>query len=170
MSETELCRKRLACYCVGVGLDLGYGGDPIVSTAITLDLTAPYSHVGKAPQNICGDARDLYWFKDCTLDYVYSSHLLEDFEDTEKVLREWLRVLKYGGYLILYCPVEKRYREHCQKTGQQYNQSHKIENFDMHYVKGIFEKIKDVTFVRQVDVIDIYSFELVVQKGVTGWV
>lgn len=168
MSETALCRKRLVNFCVGNGVDLGYGGDPIVPTAITIDIAKPYSHVGKHPQNLIGDARNLYWFKDCVLDYVYSSHLLEDFANTEEVLREWLRVIKYDGYMILYCPVEQKYREHCHKTGQPYNQSHKIENFDLYYVKGIFAKIKDVRFVYEMPLIDNYSFELVVQKGVSG--
>jgi predicted SAM-dependent methyltransferase len=169
MSETEKCRKRLACWCIGNGLDLGYGGDPIIPTAITVDLTEPYTHVGKHPQNLMGDASNLYWFKDNSLDYVFSSHLLEDFVDTEKVLREWLRVLKLDGRLILYCPIEQKYRKHCLETHQPYNQSHKIENFDFYYVKDILQnKIKNVTFVYQVDSIDIYSFEMVVQKGVSG--
>jgi predicted SAM-dependent methyltransferase len=168
MSETTLCRDRLKHFCIGNGVDIGYGGDPIVPTAITIDLPNPYTYVGAAPQNLSGDGRDLYWFKDFSLDYVFSSHLLEDFDNTEIPLREWLRVLKYDGYLIIYCPVEKIYRKHCEKTGQTYNLNHKHENFDMYYVKDILSKIGDVRFVIQNELVDIYSFELVVQKGVTG--
>ena len=170
MSETALCRKRLDCYCLGNGLDLGYGGDPIVPSAITVDLITQYSKVGNHPRNLTGDATNLYWFKDNVLDYVYSSHLLEDFEEneTEKILSEWLRVLKYDGNLVLYCPVEKKYREHCQKTGQPYNQSHKIEKFSLEYVKDILKKIGNVTIIHQIDLVNIYSFELVARKGVSG--
>jgi predicted SAM-dependent methyltransferase len=168
MSETALCRNRLKHFCVGNGIDIGYGGDPIVPTAITIDIVTPYTHLGNHPQNLMGDGQDLYWFQDFSLDYVYSSHLLEDFENTEKVLREWLRVLKYNGYMVLYCPVEKKYREHCSKTGQTYNLFHKHENFDMNYVKEILCKIGDLRFIIQNELVDTYSFELVVQKGVTG--
>jgi predicted SAM-dependent methyltransferase len=168
MSETEKCRNRLAHWCTGNGIDIGYGGDPIVPTAITIDLPNPYTHVGIYPQNLSGDGQDLYWFRDFSLNYVYSSHLLEDFENTEIPLREWLRVLTYDGYMILYCPVEKKYREHCEKNGQTYNLNHKHENFDMYYVKNILSKIGNIRFVHQLELVDDYSFELVIQKGVTG--
>ena len=35
-SETSAVRDLLAPYCAGDGLDLGYGGDPIVPHAIAL--------------------------------------------------------------------------------------------------------------------------------------
>jgi len=37
-SETSKCRSRLARYCVGAGIDIGAGGDPIVPTAVIVDL------------------------------------------------------------------------------------------------------------------------------------
>jgi ADP-heptose:LPS heptosyltransferase len=43
-------------------------------------------------------------FADACMDFVYSSHTLEDQEDTVGTLREWWRVVKPGGYLILYLP------------------------------------------------------------------
>ena len=163
-SETSLCRKRLKKYCIGNGVDLGYGGDPIVPEAITVDLPRPYRNAGNAPLNIRGDAADLYWFKDAVLDYVYSAHLLEDFIDTKKILEEWLRVLKPGGYLVLYCPDEKKYREHCKKTGQEYNQNHKIENFSLEYVLRILKGIGGFEIVHSNPHCEKYSFELVIKK------
>lgn len=41
---------------------------------------------------------------DASCDAVFSSHLLEHIEDTEGTLTEWWRVVKPGGYLILYLP------------------------------------------------------------------
>ena len=49
---------------------------------------------GISRSSLVPKAKDLYWFRDGVLDYVYSSHLLEDYVDTEAVLREWLRVLR----------------------------------------------------------------------------
>lgn len=91
-SETSKCRARLAPFCVGTGIDVGPGGDPITETAIRVDLPNPYSHAGFLPPQFTGDTGGLPWFRDETLDYVYSSHLLEDFEDPKPILVEWLRV------------------------------------------------------------------------------
>jgi hypothetical protein len=73
--QTSKCRTRLAPYCIGCGVDLGPGGDPITETAIRVDLPQPYSDVGLLPPQLTGDARKLIWFRDACLDYVYSSHL-----------------------------------------------------------------------------------------------
>ena len=164
-SETSRCRERLRHFCSGYGIDVGYGGDTIIPSAITVDLPTPYTKVGDTPLNLGGDAKDLYWFKDNVLDYVYSSHLLEDFEDTQSVLKEWLRVIKPGGYLVLFCPDEQKYREHCKKTGQPYNYSHKVENFSLNYVKNILlNNFSNIEFIHENPLVDEYSFELVLKK------
>jgi predicted SAM-dependent methyltransferase len=165
VSETSKCRNRLIKYCQGYGLDLGYGGDIITPTAITVDLPKPYTDVGCHPLNLGGDARNLYWFRDNVLDYVYSSHLLEDFEDTESALREWLRVLKPCGHLVIFCPDEQIFRRYCAITGHPYNPSHKIENFSLAYLKNILlNKIGNVEIIHETFLIDNYSFELVAKK------
>lgn len=74
--ETSKCRERMQRYCVVYGLDVGFGGDPIVPSAITVDLPKPYTNVGGSPLNLGGDARNFFWFRDNFLDYVFSSHLL----------------------------------------------------------------------------------------------
>lgn len=163
-SETARCRIRLKKYCIGNGLDLGYGGDPIIPEAITVDLPQPYRNTCDAPLNLKGDARDLYWFKDESLDYVFSSHLLEDFPDTETVLKEWLRVLKKGGYLILYCPDEQLYRQHCKKTNQPYNKNHKIKDFSLAYILNFIKKIANIEIVHSNPLCEDYSFEIVIKK------
>jgi predicted SAM-dependent methyltransferase len=162
--ETSKCRSRLANYCKGSGLDLGFGGDPISLSAIRMDMTQPYTKVGGFPVQLGGKTEDLYWFRDAVLDYIYSSHLLEDFFDTEGVLREWLRVLKPGGRLIIFCPDEQRFRKHCKETGQAYNAAHVHEYFSLNYVKNILEKINETRILYEQDDLDIYSWELVCEK------
>lgn len=44
-----------------------------------------------------------------SIDAVFSSHLLEHIVDTDKALREWWRVIKVGGYLVLYLPHKNFY-------------------------------------------------------------
>ena len=164
-SETSKCRSRLAHYCKGYGLDLGFGGDPITPNAIRVDLPTPYTAVGKAPVQLGGDASKLIWFRDECLDFVYSSHLLEDYEDTESVLREWLRVLKPGGHLVTFCPDEQVYRKHCVATGQPYNTAHKHADFSLEFVKRILEKIGQSTNIYENPLVDVYSWDLACKKS-----
>lgn len=78
-------------YCQGRGLDVGYGGDPVVPSARGWDV----EH---------GDAHLLSGIQDREFDFVYSSHLLEHLADPELALRNWWRVVKPGGHLLLYVP------------------------------------------------------------------
>jgi len=163
-SETSKCRARLAPFCVGYGLDLGFGGDPIREQSIRVDAPQPYAYTGNASVQLGGDATNLYWFQDGVLDYVYSSHLLEDFPDTETVLREWLRVLRPGGNLVIFCPDEQIYRAHCQSTGQTYNENHRHADFSLPKVRDILRRIGGVKFIHENPLVDAYSWELVAQK------
>lgn len=163
-SETSKCRERLASYCTGYGADLGFGGDPIVAHAIRVDLPSPYTSVGAFPVQLGGAAEDLHWFRDGALDFIYSSHLLEDYENTTEVLAEWLRVIKPGGLLLIYCPDEQRFREHCRSTGQPYNSNHKLEHFSLDYVKHCLTKLEELDIVHELPRAEIYSWDLVVRR------
>lgn len=163
-SETSKCRARLDPFCVGYGLDLGFGGDPINPRAVRVDLPQPYTAVGQYPVQLGGDADNLYWFADNVIDYIYSSHLLEDFDDTKAALKEWLRVLKVGGRLVIFCPDEQRFRVHCQKTGQPYNPHHKHAHFSLEFVKGLLRELGQTKFIHENPDVDIYSWELVCEK------
>ena len=111
-----------------------------------------------------GDATDLKWFRDGVLDFVYSSHLLEDFDDTRSVLAEWLRVLKPSGRLIIFCPDEQVYREHCRRTGQTYNVHHKHADFSLAKVKADLASIGEIAVLHENALVDIYSWEIVAEK------
>jgi SAM-dependent methyltransferase len=163
-SETSKCRARLSQYCQGCGVDLGPGGDPIHESAVRIDLANPYSAAGRMPVQLAGDASRLYWFNDGVLDFVFSSHLLEDFTDTKAVLVEWLRVLKPGGNLVIFCPDEQIYRKHCRMTGQTYNTNHKIDTFALSYVKPILSDIGTTRTIHETPLVDVYSWEIVAQK------
>jgi predicted SAM-dependent methyltransferase len=167
-SETSKCRPRLAPYCTGYGIDVGCGGDPITPAAVRVDLPQPYASYTTAPVQLGGDAGNLYWFKDDTLDFVYSSHVLEDFPDTAEILREWLRVLKPGGRLVIFCPDEQRFRTHCAKTGQPYNTHHQHAHFSLEFVKGLLAAIGGTRVVYENPNVDIYSWDLVVEKSGAG--
>lgn len=164
VSETSKCRDSLAPFCQGDGLDIGYGGDPVVPHAICMDFPEAYAKYLDHPQHLHGNALNLHWFRDGCLDFMYSSHLLEDFEDTEAVLEEWLRVLKVDGRLVLYLPDEQTYREHCRKEGKVPNVHHLHEDFSLDTVKRILKRRRDVEIIHEKFPSGIYSFELVVKK------
>lgn len=165
-SETSKCRARLAPYCTGYGLDLGFGGDPIVRHAIGMDMPRPYSDVGQLPVQLGGDATRLEWFRDGVLDFVFSSHLLEDFVDVTAVLREWLRVLRPGGRLLIFCPDEPAYRRHCAATGQPYNTHHVHADFSLAFLKRSLEQTGiPYRVLHENPLVDVYSWEIVVEKS-----
>lgn len=134
MSETRKWRHLTARYCVGCGLDLGSGGDPVTPGAISVDLPpdefAAYLAVDfqRAPIHLRGDVRRLTWFTDEALDYVYSSHVLEDFalEEWPAILREWARVVRVGGHMVILIPEHERFRERVAH-GQPDNPAHQHE-------------------------------------------
>lgn len=163
-SETSKYRNKLAQFCQGYGVDLGYGGDPIKPSSITVDLPTPYTEVGKQPLNLGGDARNLSWFTDNSLGYVYSSHLLEDFEDTGEVLQEWARVIKKGGRLVLLLPDQKRYEAHCAEAGTEPNQAHKIKDFSLAYVKKYLATMSYLKIIYEKDDLEGYCFLVVAEK------
>jgi len=85
-------------YCRGKGIDIGYAGDPVVPSVQGWD----FEH---------GDAQYMRGLEDESFDFVYSSHLLEHLPDIEIALNHWNRVLKPGGYLLLYLPHRDLYEK-----------------------------------------------------------
>jgi ubiquinone/menaquinone biosynthesis C-methylase UbiE len=129
-----------------------------------MDLPHPYARYRRHPQHLSGDARSLTWFADRSLDFVYSSHVLEDFEDTSAVLAEWVRVLKPGGRLILYLPDERLYRAYCEKKGRQPNEHHVHTDFSLEYLIGVVAALGCLRVVHSASPVEQYSFELVAEK------
>lgn len=130
VSEISKHRALVIGYCNGCGLDLGSGGDPIKPSAIQVELPNPYCPLfdDRYPPQLLGDATNLHWFRDGVLDYVFSSHLIEDFNypDQERILREWSRVLRPGGHLVIIAPEKFRW-EQALSAGQPPNLAHRHE-------------------------------------------
>lgn len=131
MSESAKYLHLFGPYLHGNGVDLGCGGAPVVPWAIGMDLPAAkymayHGHAQTAGTvQWGGDARELP-FKDSTLDFVFSSHLIEDFEDWDPVLREWCRVLKSRGFLVILLPDRERFQA-ALAAGHPPNDAHRHE-------------------------------------------
>lgn len=101
----------------GAILDIGYRGYetdvlPIVPQAIGVDLDYPGYDGVTLP------------FPDGSQDAVFSSHCLEHIDDCRLAIREWFRVLKTGGYLVLMVPHKYLY-ERRQKPPSRWNLDHR---------------------------------------------
>jgi SAM-dependent methyltransferase len=138
MLESAKARERrrhegfFDLYCTGRGLDIGYGGDLLTPSCTGWDI----EH---------GDAQLLKVVKDSSYDFVYSSHTLEHMVDPVVALRNWWRLVKPGGYLILYIPHRDLY-EKKPKLPSRWNLDHKhfflLDRDELPDTKGILGLIK----------------------------
>ncbi len=94
-------------YFVGDGIDIGSGEDsldkykeffPMISSIKSWDLPD-------------GDAQFMWSAKDETYDFVHSSHCLEHLNDAHMGLKNWIRVTKKNGHLVIVIPDEDLYEQ-----------------------------------------------------------
>jgi ubiquinone/menaquinone biosynthesis C-methylase UbiE len=147
-SETSKVRHLVIGYCEGYGCDIGFGGDKIKNTGcIGIDYAQPYANTGKDKVDIpCDVMNEPIPVPDNTFDYVYSSHLIEDFEDTTAALKEFIRILKPGGRLILVFPDQPRYEEHCRRTGQTLNTHHVHKNMGLAFMLRCLNQVNNLSY------------------------
>lgn len=160
-NETAKIRWRVAHYCRGAGLDVGCGPWKIFANAVGIDGNG-YPEAGPHGPNLVMDCAQLPIFQDGAFDFVYSSHLLEHIVATTATLREWIRVLDVGGYLILYLPHRDFYPNMCQPGA---NPDHK-HDFIPEDILGILRELGGLTLLvnEERNSGDEYSFLLVLRK------
>ena len=147
-------------YTRGRGLEIGCGQEKAYQHFIGVDNG---HHFGKAAADIIAEADDLSMFADESMDFVFSSHVLEHMEDMGKALAEWGRVIKPGGYLVLYVPSANLYPK-MGETGANPDHKHDIYPGDIErmLVVGIYYWTEIVNEERSDD--DEYSLFEVYQK------
>lgn len=145
-SETSKVRHLAIGYCQGYGCDIGFGGDKIKKeNCVGIDYEQPYAYTGKDKVDIAVDVmNEKIPVADNTYDYVYTSHLIEDFKNTTQALEEFIRILKSGGNLILVFPDQKVYEVYCRKTGQPLNEHHVHADMGLAYMT---KKIADIPYI-----------------------
>jgi SAM-dependent methyltransferase len=87
-----------------VTIDVGFRGEyedavPILPHAIGVDLDFPGYDGTRLP------------FSDESVDTVYSSHMLEHVVDYRATIRDWYRVLKFGGFIVCAVPHQFLYEK-----------------------------------------------------------
>jgi SAM-dependent methyltransferase len=97
MAETQKAKDRrdregfFDKFCQGNGIDIGAGDDPIIPGIMVWDI---YN----------GDATHMLGMPDGVFDFVYSSHCLEHVGNPYLAIKNWWRILRPGGHLIVFVP------------------------------------------------------------------
>ena len=103
LADSNFLRK----YFVGDGIDIGGKPDP-------LSLYSEFFPLLKTVKTWDwedGDAQYLKGVLDSSLDFVHSSHCLEHLVDPVEGLRNWLRVVRDDGYVVITVPDEDLYEQ-----------------------------------------------------------
>lgn len=94
-------------YFVGDGIDIGAGNDsleqyqsffPLMKSVRSWDLPD-------------GDAQLMASVPDASFDFVNSSHCLEHMRDPVETMRNWARILKPNGHMVILVPDEDLYEQ-----------------------------------------------------------
>jgi SAM-dependent methyltransferase len=90
-----------------MGIDIGGAPDPLAIYASLFPLITEV----KTWDRTDGDAQYMREVADENYDFVHSSHCLEHLYDPQEGLRNWFRVLKPGGHLVVTVPDEDLYEQ-----------------------------------------------------------
>ena len=156
--EVRKCRHRIVSYLEGAGLDIGCGEEKVCPQAIGVDIA------GSAAQIILdlNQFGALKMFNNDYFNYVFSSHCLEDMDDIRSALSEWWRVIRYGGYLILYGP-DPDYYPRRGTSGANPNHKHDLYWQDVWKIVKQYGNAKLISASRHNESNE-YSWQLIVQK------
>lgn len=135
-------------FLIGHGVDVGCGTNRINKDILAIDQQPDkrYAHC-----DIVHDCKDLecepfnfkghdYTFDDNSLDFIFSSHCLEDFDNIPDVFMAWWRKLAPNGQMILLLPDMEggRYPKVSDPHG---NPSHKTD-VGKKYILNMLESLK----------------------------
>lgn len=165
--EADKVKYEVVAYTRGKGVDLGCGPKKAFPHFIGVDSCKDTElfNIEIKPDVVCEDATRLDFIEDATLDFVFSSHLLEHIEDTGKALTEWFRVLKVGGFMVLYLPHADLY----PRIGQPgSNPDHKHDFLPQDVLNATGEQGWDLIVQDVRDERMEYSFLLVLRKRDDG--
>lgn len=100
-------------YIQNLVIDIGCGNSPVSNECEKWDIT-----LGNT------DATFMHGVADNVFDCVYSSHLLEHLTEPEVALRNWYRITKRGGWIVIMVPHRDLY-EHKRFLPSLWNPDHK---------------------------------------------
>lgn len=101
-TSIEVVKSQIDLPVKPIRLNIGCG-DKLLAGYVNVDIVE--ARAGVRP-DVISDIRDLSCFEANYADEVLAVHVIEHFWrwEVEAVVREWVRVLKPGGHLVLECP------------------------------------------------------------------
>jgi len=167
--ESHKVRYEVLPYLARGGLDIGCGPEKVWPHLIGIDSGKDTDLFGidMKPDIVVPNAGKLGIFTDGSAESIFSSHTLEHIEDWHGALREWWRLIKVDGYLVLYLP----HRDLYPNIGQPgANPDHKHDFLPDHIVDFCRIAFMDWALVANQVRGDgnEYSFLLVFQKKARG--
>ncbi|CAN0423527.1 unnamed protein product, partial [Phaeothamnion confervicola] len=167
-NEAAKCRYDLVPYLGNTCLDIGCGPHKVFPHFIGLDSGKDTGLFGiEMKPDITGECTRIPLFGDGAFDTVFSSHTLEHIEDHEAALAEWWRLVRVGGYLILYLPHKDLY----PNIGEAHtNPDHKHDFVEEDIVRAMAAAGADWTLLvsEKRDQLQEYSFLQVYRKEAAG--
>jgi len=106
-------------YFQGSGIDIGGKPDPLCLYAELFPLLESV----RTWDIEDGDAQIMEGVDDNSCDFIHSSHCLEHLYDPYESLKNWIRVVKEGGYVVFTVPDEDLYEQGVFPS--TFNQDHK---------------------------------------------
>ena len=146
--------KRLEGKCLGLEPGAGQAPSP---WCVSMDYYCGDNHpvYGGSYQPNVKARGEVLPFKNEVFDFIVSHHSLEHMRDTEKTLREWLRVLKNGGRIAIVMP-DKRY-------GPFGDSSHVSECTPQEF-GNVLKRIKTINIIEMDSLKNHFSFNAVIEK------
>lgn len=140
----------------GIGLEPGCG--QIISPfCIGIDNYAGSDHPvyggGYYPHVRC--MGEVLSFKNDVFDFIISHHSLEHMCNTERTLREWLRVLKDGGKIVIVMP---------DKRCPYYKDPSHMKEFAPDEFIDLLKRIENIKILEHNTLKNYFSFNTVIEK------
>jgi SAM-dependent methyltransferase len=100
-------KRYVARWLVGDGIDIGAGNDSIGH----YQRLFPLMGVVRSWDKEDGDAMLMAGVPDASYDFVHSAHCLEHLQNPIIALKNWVRICKPGGHLVVTVPDEDLYEQ-----------------------------------------------------------
>jgi predicted SAM-dependent methyltransferase len=95
-------------------------------------------------------------FKNEVFDFIVSHHSLEHMKDTEKTLREWLRVLKLGGKIAIVMP---------DKRCPYYKDPSHVSECTPQEFLAVLQRLENIQIIEFNSLKNHFSFNAVIEKS-----
>lgn len=149
--QRDMFYQMIEIFVEGIGIEIG-GGPYKFGNILCLNIKSPCDIIGRG---------EMLPIKNESINYILSSHTLEHVPNTEETLKEWLRIIKPGGYIGTIIPDKKFFLHDKSVTKDGEVARHEVSPEDMILILNRLPNIKILLFnTRQ----NNFDFEFLIKK------